>query len=319
MPAYLLRRLLLVVPTLIGVSLLAFGLANLTPGDPAVELLRRTTDHQPSPSEVVETRHELGLDRPLVVQYVSWVRHAATGDLGISYDTRRPVAGEIARRVPNTLAIAIPAAVAALLFALVFGVASAFWRNRWPDHLIRVVSVMGASMPGFWLALLLIVLFSVRLSLLPVAGREAGLRSYVLPVVTLTLAPMAVLSRFTRSAMLQTLDDDYVRTARSKGLGGWRVVGHHALRNAAIPVVTAFGTSLGYLISGAVIVETIFLWPGVGKLAVDAILQRDYPMIEGFTLYAGVAFVVINLFVDLSYGAFDPRVRIGTGAKGGQS
>lgn len=313
MPAYLLRRLALVVPTLLGLSLLAFGLANLTPGDPAVELLRRTTDHQPSPEEVVTTRHQLGLDRPLAVQYVSWLRHAATGDLGISYDSRRPVAGEIARRVPNTLAIAVPAALAALLLALVFGISSAVWRNRWPDHVIRVVSVMGASMPGFWLALLLIVVFSVHLGVLPVAGREAGLRSYVLPVVTLALAPTAVLSRFTRSAMLETLDDDFVRTARSKGLTGWRVVGHHALRNACIPVVTAFGTSLGYLVSGAVIVETIFIWPGVGKLAVDAILQRDYPMIEGFTLYAGVAFVLINLLVDLSYGVFDPRVRV-TGA-----
>ena len=310
MTAYLLRRILLVVPTLLGVSLLAFALANLTPGDPAEELLRRTTDHPPTPQAVAETREELGLDRPLAVQYVSWLRNAVVGDLGISYDTRRPVATEILHRVPRTLELAVPAALAALVVAVVLGVVAAVNRNRWPDQVLRVVSVAGASMPSFWLALLLIMVFALELSLLPVAGREAGVRSLVLPVLTLALAPTAVLARFTRSAMLETLGDDYVRTARAKGVGGWRVVGHQALRNACIPLVTAFGTSLGHLVSGAVIIETIFLWPGVGKLAVDAILQRDYPMIQGFTLYAGVAFVAINLVVDLSYGAFDPRVRL---------
>lgn len=310
MTAYVLRRVLLVVPTLLGVSLLAFALANLTPGDPAEALLRRTTDQPPTPEAVAETRRDLGLDRPLAVQYVSWLGNAMTGDLGISYDTRRPVTAEILDRVPRTLELAGPAALAALVVAVVLGVVSAVNRNRWPDHVLRVVSVAGASMPSFWLALLLIMLFSLKLSLLPVAGREAGARSLVLPVLTLALAPTAVLARFTRSAMLETLGDDYVRTARAKGVAGWRVVGRHALRNACIPLVTAFGTSLGHLVSGAVIVETIFLWPGVGRLAVDAILQRDYPMIQGFTLYAGVAFVAVNLVVDLSYGAFDPRVRL---------
>ncbi len=314
MRAYVIRRVLLLVPTLLGVSLLAFGLANLTPGDPAVDLLRRTSDHVPTPEEVAETRKELGLERPLVVQYVSWLGAAATGDLGISYGTRRPVGAEILRRIPRTMELAVPAALGALFLALVLGVVSAVWRNRWPDHLIRMGSVAGASMPSFWLALLLIILFSLKLSVLPVAGREAGARSLVLPVLTLALAPTAVLSRFTRSTMLETLDEDYVRTARAKGLAGWRVVGHHALRNSCIPIATAFGTSLGHLMSGAVIIETIFLWPGVGKLAVDAILQRDYPMIQGFTLYAGIAFVAINLLVDLSYGLFDPRVRLDAGA-----
>ncbi|MDP9440727.1 MAG: ABC transporter permease [Actinomycetota bacterium] len=310
MRAYVLRRVLLLVPTLVGVSLLAFALANLTPGDPAAELLRRTTDHPPSPQAVAETRKELGLDRPLAVQYVSWLGSAMTGDLGISYGTRRPVSTEIFRRIPRTLELAVPAAIAALLLALVLGVVSAVYRNRWPDQLIRLGSVVGASMPSFWLALLLIILFSLKLSVLPVAGREAGMRSLVLPILTLALAPTAVLSRFTRSTMLETLEEDYVRTAWAKGAAGWRVVGHHALRNACIPIVTAFGTSLGHLVSGAVIIETIFLWPGVGKLGVDAILQRDYPMIQGFTLYAGVAFVALNLLVDLSYGLFDPRIRL---------
>lgn len=298
------------MPTLIGVSLLAFGLANLTPGDPAEELLRRSTGDQPTPQDIAETREELGLDRPLAVRYASWLADAVRGDLGTSYGTRRPVTDEIVDRVPHTLELAAPAALLALVLALVLGMVSAVHRNRWPDQIVRVISVAGASMPSFWLALLLIVLFSLELSLLPVAGREAGLRSLVLPVVTLALAPTAVLARFTRSAMLETLGDDYVRTARAKGLAGWRVIGHHALRNACIPLVTAFGTSLGHLVSGAVIIETIFLWPGVGKLAVDAILQRDYPMIQGFTLYSGFAFVLLNLLVDLSYGALDPRIRL---------
>ena len=310
MTAYLLRRVLLVVPTLLGVSLLAFALANLTPGDPAEELLRRSTGYQPTPEEIAFTREDLGLDRPIAVQYASWLADAARGDLGTSYGTRRPVTDEIVERIPRTLELAVPAALAALVLALALGMVSAVHRNRWPDQVVRVISVAGASMPSFWLALLLIVLFSLKLSVLPVAGREAGVRSLVLPVVALTLAPMAVLARFTRSAMLETLGDDYVRTARAKGLAGWRVVGRHALRNACIPLVTAFGTSLGHLVSGAVIIETIFLWPGVGKLAVDAILQRDYPMIQGFTLYAGLAFVLLNLLVDLSYGALDPRIRL---------
>lgn len=314
MTAYLLRRVLLVVPTLIGVSLLAFALANLAPGDPAEELLRRSTGYQPTPEEIASAREDLGLDRPIAVQYGSWLADAARGDLGTSYGTRRPVTDEILERIPRTLELAVPAALGALALALVLGTVSAFHRNRWPDHVVRVISVAGASMPSFWLALLLIVLFSLKLSLLPVAGREAGVRSLVLPVVALSLAPTAVLARFTRSAMLETLGDDYVRTALAKGLAGWRVVGHHALRNACIPIVTAFGTSLGHLVSGAVIIETIFLWPGVGKLAVDAILQRDYPMIQGFTLFAGLVFVLLNLLVDLSYGALDPRIRLARAA-----
>jgi len=310
MRAYLLRRVLLAVPTLLGVSLLAFALANLAPGDPAEELLRRSTGYQPTPEEIASAREDLGLDRPIAVQYASWLADAARGDLGTSYGTRRPVTDEIVERIPRTLELAVPAALAALVLALALGMVSAVHRNRWPDQVVRVISVAGASMPSFWLALLLIVLFSLKLSVLPVAGREAGVRSLVLPVVALTLPPMAVLARFTRSAMLETLGEEYVRTARAKGLAGWRVVARHAFRNACIPIVTAFGTSLGHLVSGAVIIETIFLWPGVGKLAVDAILQRDYPMIQGFTLYAGLAFVLLNLLVDLSYGALDPRIRL---------
>ena len=310
MRAYTLRRLALLVPTLLGISLLAFALANLTPGDPAETYLRRVLDQQPTPAQVAATREELGLNRPFVVRYLDWVGHAVRGDLGVSYSTRRSVAEEIGHRIPFTLELALPAALLALAIAIPSGVISAVYRNRLPDQVVRVCSLAGASVPSFWLALLLVGLFAVKFSLVPVAGRQ-GPTSALLPIFALALTPAAVLARFTRSAMLETLGDDYVRTARAKGLPGWLVVGRHALRNSLIPVITAFGTILGHLLVGAVVIESIFIWPGLGKLAIDAILQRDYPMIQGLVLYSGATFVVINLLIDLSYTLLDPRIRLG--------
>ena len=314
--AYVLRRCLLVIPTLLGISFLAFAMANLAPGDPAVEFLRRISDRQPTPEEVRQVREELRLDRSIVEQYVAWVGRAAQGDLGISYSTRRPVTTELGHRIPFTLQLTVLAAGLALLIALPLGIVSALYRNRLVDQLARVTSLAGASMPSFWLGLSLIVLFAVRWSMVPVAGR-GGLDSYVLPVVTLAVAPAAVLSRFTRSTMLEILDDDYMRTAHAKGLSAWRAVITHGLRNALVPLLTAFSISLGHLLSGAVIVETIFVWPGVGKLGLDAIQQRDYPMLQGFVLYAGAAFAAINLLVDLAYGAIDPRIAAAGRGTGG--
>lgn len=312
MNGYLLRRLALLIPTLLGISLLAFAVANLAPGDAAEEFLRRTLDHAPTPAEVAAARVELGLDRPLAVQYAAWTADAFRGDLGVSYSTRAPVLDELTRRIPYTLELAVPAALLALLLAVPLATISALYRNRWPDQIVRVVSLAGASMPGFWLALLLIVVFAVRLSAVPVAGRH-GLTSIILPVVALTLAPAAVLSRFLRSALLEILGEDYVRTGRAKGVRGRRVLTHHAMRNAAIPLLTVFALSFGHLLAGAVVVETIFVWPGVGSLIVDAITERDYPMIQAFVLYTGVAFVLLNLTVDLAYTAIDPRVRLSNG------
>jgi ABC-type dipeptide/oligopeptide/nickel transport system permease component len=306
--AYVGRRLLLVVPTLFGLTVLAFAVANLAPGDAAAEALRRLRSAPPTPAQIAVERRVLGLDRPLVAQYVSWVGRAARGDLGRSYQSRRPVRDELAHRIPFTLELAIPAALLSLVIAVPAGILSAVHRNRPLDHVLRVASLAGASMPSFWLALLLIIAFAVHWSLVPVAGRAGGWRGLILPTVTLALPPAAVLARFTRSAMLETLGDDYVTTARSKGLAERVVVGSHAFRNALVPVVTAFATSLGFLVSGAVVVETIFVWPGVGKLIVDAIQQRDYPMIQGFVLYAGTAFALLNLVVDLSYLVLDPRI-----------
>ncbi len=314
--SYVLRRCLLVIPTLLGISFLAFAMANLAPGDPAVEFLRRISDRQPTPEEVRQVREELRLDRSIAEQYVAWTGRAVQGDLGISYSTRRPVTTELGHRIPFTLQLTVLAAGLALLIALPLGIISALYRNRLLDQLARVTSLAGASMPSFWLGLSLIVLFAVRWSMVPVAGR-GGFDSYILPVVTLAVAPAAVLSRFTRSTMLEILDDDYMRTAHAKGLTAWRAVITHGLRNALVPLLTAFSISLGHLLSGAVIVETIFVWPGVGKLGLDAIQQRDYPMLQGFVLYAGAAFAAINLLVDLAYGAIDPRIAAAGRGTGG--
>ena len=314
--AYVLRRCLLVIPTLLGISFLAFAMANLAPGDPAEEYIRRISDRPPTPQEVRQVREEFGLGGSLVEQYGSWAGRAVQGDLGISYSTRRPVTSELGHRIPFTLQLTVLAAGLALLIALPLGIVSALYRNRLVDQLARLTSLAGASMPSFWLGLSLIVLFAVRLSMVPVAGR-GGFDSYILPVVTLAVAPAAVLSRFTRSTMLEILDDDYMRTAHAKGLTAWRAVVNHGLRNALVPLLTAFSISLGHLLSGAVIVETIFVWPGVGKLGLDAIQQRDYPMIQGFVLYAGAAFAAINLLVDLAYGAIDPRISTAGSGEGG--
>jgi ABC-type dipeptide/oligopeptide/nickel transport system permease component len=309
--AYALRRLALVVPTLIGLTILTFLLANLAPGDPAEEFLRRTSDRPPTEEEIQGARVQLGIDRPLAVQYVSWVGRLVRGDMGTSFSSRRPVRSELARGIPYTVELALPAAVIALLLAAGFGTLSAVNRNRPLDQAVRVVALTGASMPSFWLALLLIIVFAVHLSFVPVAGR-GGFAATVLPVLTLAVGPAAVLSRFTRSAVLETLGEDYVRTARAKGLAGYRVVLSHALRNALVPVVTAFGLMLGNLLAGAVIVESIFGWPGVGRIGLDAIRQRDYPMVQGFVLYAGLATILVNLAVDLAYSAIDPRITVAT-------
>lgn len=312
MKQYVLRRLLLLVPTLFGMTILTFGVSNLTPGDPAFAFASRLASRPATPDEVAQAREELGLEGGLVPRYVRWVGAAVRGDLGISFSTRLPVRDELVRRIGFTLRLAIPAALLALLIAIPSGVISAVRRNRPIDQLLRVASLAGASVPSFWLALLLVVLFAVQLSILPAAGR-AGLTSYILPVVTLALAPAAMLARFTRSTMLESLGHDYITTARGKGLSEWVVVGNHALRNALLPLITAFGSSLGHLLAGAAVVETVFVWPGVGKLLVDAILQRDYPVIAGIVLYSGAVFAVLSLVVDVLYAVLDPRIVLGGG------
>jgi peptide/nickel transport system permease protein len=309
---FVLRRVLLMIPTLLGISILTFGLSHATPGDPAFTAATRVLGRPPSAAEVAGERKNLHLDRPLVVQYLHWIGGAVRGDLGTSFATRGPVRKELFHRIPFTLQLAVPALLLAVLVAIPAGIVSALRRNRPIDQVVRLASLAGACMPSFWLALMLIILFSVRLSVLPVAGR-GGFNHLVLPTVTLAMAPMAILARYTRSTMLEALNSDYVVAARAKGSAELRVITHHVLRNSLIPIVTSIGNQLGFLLAGATVIETIFVWPGVGKLLVDAITQRDYPMIEGFVLYAGTAFVVLNLLVDVLYAAIDPRIVAGAG------
>jgi len=308
---YVLRRLAVLIPTLLGMSFLVFSVASLTPGDPAEEYAQRVSDRPPTEEQLRLARQELRLDRPFVVQYVSWVGHALRGDLGKSFFTRRPVVDEILHRIPFTLQLAVPAALLSLLLAVAVGTLCAFYRNRLVDQVVRILSLAGASMPSFWLALILIILFSVRLHIFPVAGRQAGLSSVVLPVIALSLPSAAVLGRFIRSTLLEVLGEDYIRTARSKGVREVSVLSRHALRNSLVPVVTAFGTSLGHLLAGTVVIESIFAWPGLGTLTLDAIRHRDYPMLQAFILFSGLVVIAINLIVDVSYAAIDPRIRPG--------
>lgn len=310
MARYLLRRLVYLIPVWLGISFVAFALANLTPGDPARLMLQRQFARQPTAEEVAQARLELGLDDPFFVRYVRWLGDALTGDLGESYRTGEPVLSALLSRFPVTLQIAFLGVLGAVAIALPLGVMAAVWRNSPIDHLSRVLALLGASMPNYWVAYLLILLFAVQLHILPVAGRGTW-QHLVLPSVTLGLAASASLMRLTRSEMLETLGQDFVRTGRAKGLRPRTVVIGHALRNALIPVVTVAGLRFAGLLGGAVIVETIFAWPGIGKFVVDSIFDRDYPVIQGFVVFMGSVFLLINLAVDLSYAWLDPRVRLG--------
>ena len=306
---FILRRIAFLLPVWLGISLFAFALANLTPGDPARLALQREIGGQPTAEQVAEARERLGLDDPAPVRYVHWVADAVTGDLGTSYRTGTPVLQSLADRFPTTLQIAGLGLVLSIAIAIPVGVLAAVYRQSAIDHASRVLALVGASMPSYWVAYLLILLFSVRLGWLPVAGSSTWQHA-LLPAVTLGIGGSASLMRLIRSEMLETLGQDYVRTARSKGLSQRIVVMRHALRNALIPTTTVIGMRFAGMLGGAVIVETIFSWPGVGKLIVDAIFDRDYPMIQGFVVFMGTAFLLINLIVDIGYGVIDPRVRI---------
>lgn len=314
MQRYVARRLLLALPTLLGLVVLAFTLITLTPGDPAVELARRRAPAgEATEEDILRARAELRLDRPYHEQLLEWTYAAARGDLGRSFSTGRPVAAEVAARIPATAQLAAGALALTCAAAIPLGVLAATRRNSLLDQGLRVGALVGASLPGFFLAYVLIIVFATTLHLFPVAGRS-DLASMVLPTVTLAAGPTAVLSRLVRASLLEVLGEEYVRAARARGLSEARVVLRHALPNGLIPVVTVIGLLVAHLLAGAVIVETIFAWPGVGKLAVDAIFQRDYTMIQGVVLLIGAIFVTVNLVVDLSYAFIDPRVRLAASA-----
>jgi ABC-type dipeptide/oligopeptide/nickel transport system permease component len=308
--AYIARRVLYLVPTWLGITLLAFVLFSLTPGDPAVTYFVRKFDRQPNPAELEQTRERLGLDKPAHEQYLDWLAGAVQGDLGTSFTTGRPVTEELLERFPATLELAAAGTLLAVLIAIPLGVLAAVRRNSLVDQLTRAAATLGASVPSFWLALLLIIVFSVELQLLPATGRR-GLESIVLPALALGLGEAALVARLTRSSLLDVLGEDFITTARAKGIPERAVVVKHGLRNALAAVVTQVGLTFGFLLAYSAIIEVIFVWPGIGRLAVDSIFQRDLPVIQGFVVFAGTVFILINLLVDLVYLWLDPRVTLG--------
>ena len=308
---WLARRLIGALVVWLHISVLAFSLGTLAPGDPAQLMLLRRTGDVPSEMEVQQLRHRMGLDRPFTRRYLSWASAAMHGDFGASYRTGRPVFEELRARWPATLILAVTALVLGLLFAVPLGVVSAAARDTVFDHGARILALTGASMPSYWLGYLLMLLFGVTLGLLPVSG-SGGMRHLILPAVTLGVGSTASLTRLLRATLLDELGADYIRTARAKGLSGLLVLTRHALRNALNPVVTVSALRFGRLLGEAVIVETVFAWPGVGRWMVESIYDRDYPAIQGFVLYIATVFILINVAVDFSYRFLDPRVRLGT-------
>ena len=310
MSTYVLRRLVYLVPVLLAVSLLAFGLGRLAPGDPARDLLARTTGRQPSAREVSVERHRLGLDRSLPFQYADWVGHALRGDLGVSYTTGEPVGRAVGETLPLTLELAGAALFLSIALGIPLGILAAALRWSWVDHLVRLFALLAAAIPAFWLGYLLILAFAVHLHLLPAFG-TGGLSHLILPAFTLALFDIAILARLTRAALLETLGEDYIRTAFAKGASEPLVLIRHALPPTLIPLLTWIGMNFGFLLGYSVVVETVFSWPGLGYSTVLAIRARDYPFVQAFVLLMALVFVGLNLVVDLLYTRLDPRVRFG--------
>jgi ABC-type dipeptide/oligopeptide/nickel transport system permease component len=302
---YLIRRLLLTVPVLIGVATLVFALIHFIPGDPAQAMLGEGA----TPEEVHQLRERLGLNRPLVVQYGSFLKGLVRGDLGVSLRNDQPVTRQILERVPATAELAFASMTVAVLIAIPLGIIAAVWRGTAVDFSAMTLSLVGISVPNFWLGPLLAMIFAVELGWLPVGGRGT-LAHLVLPAVTLGGALAAMLARMTRASLLEELREPYVLAARAKGVSRTRAVLHHAFRNSLIPIVTILGLQFGVVLTGAVITETIFAWPGIGRLLIQSISFRDYPLVQGCVLLIAVTYVGVNLLTDLTYGFLDPRIRV---------
>ena len=303
---YLLRRLLLTIPVLLGVATLVFSLIHLVPGDPAQAMLG---DSAP-PEDVAKLRQSLGLDRPLLVQYRAFLGGLVRGDLGNSFRYGTPVTREIGSRLVRTIQLALAAMAVAILVAIPLGIIAAVWKGSAVDHAAMTVSLVGISMPNFWLGPLLAILFSVVLGWLPVAGTGSAAH-LVLPAVTLGAALAAILARMTRASVIEELRELYVVAARARGVSRTRAIVRHAFRNSLIPIVTIIGLQFGAVLTGTIITETIFAWPGVGRLLIQAINFRDYPLVQGCILFISFTYVMMNLLTDLTYGVLDPRIRLG--------
>jgi peptide/nickel transport system permease protein len=333
--SFIIRRLLLLIPMLFGVTVVAFIISHVVPGDPAAVNLGQYA--MSDPKIVATFRHQWGLDQPLPVQFGLYLEHLLHGDLGISQQTHRPVATDLAEYMPATAELAIAAILISIMVGIPLGVISAVYHRRWPDHLSRLLALMGTSVPVFWLGLVGLDIFYVHFSLLPGPGRldealtpprtitgmytvdslltgnwvdlKSSLGHLILPAVVLSGFSTGLFTRITRSAMLEVLGRHYVRTARAKGLAGWRVIARHALPNALIPTLTSVGLAFANLLTGAVLAETIFSWPGVGRYAFQAATNLDFPAIMGVTILVAFVYILINLVVDILYGFVDPRIR----------
>jgi len=329
---YIIKRLLQIIPVVLGVTLIAFSLIHLAPGDPVRTMLGQHATQQ----EIDDIRAKYGLDQPLYVQYFIWLGHVLQGDLGRSILSHEQVTTEIASRFPNTIELAIAAMIFAILIGVVAGIISATKQYSVADYSVMGVALFGISMPVFWLGIMLMMIFGVFLGWLPIGGRIdlllpftritgfmivdsiimgngtaliSVLRHLILPAIALGTIPMAIIARTTRSSMLEILRQDFIRTERAKGLSERKVIYKHAIRNAMVPVVTVIGLNFGLLLSGAILTETVFSWPGVGRLVVDSVYARDYPLVIGCILVFALVFVIVNLITDLLYTYIDPRIR----------
>lgn len=319
MLAYLLKRVLYAIPLLFGLLTVTFFIIHLAPGDPTSVYIQSSVD----PQYAANLRHSLGLDEPLPVRYVKWVSSMLQGDFGISFSKHAPVQRILAETLPNTLLLAGFALLFNFFIGIVIGIVTALKRRTRLDHTVNIVSLFLYSMPEFWLGLMLILWFSLAIPLFPASGMHSPLAQYlppldyaldvlhhlILPVAVLGIASAAATARYMRGSLLEVIHQDYIRTARAKGLSEVVVIGKHALRNALLPIITVFGLSFPFLLGGAVIVETVFAWPGMGKLTVEAIFSRDYPLIIASTLVSGVMVIVGNLIADILYAVVDPRIR----------
>jgi len=302
---YIIKRVLEIIPIIIVVSILSFLFIHFIPGDPA----RLVAGKDATLEDVQNVREELGLNDPIWKQYISYMGNLLQGNLGTSLKTGLPVSDMFTSRFMPSIYLTFFAMIWATIIGLLIGALSAVFKNKWPDYLGMVTAVSGISLPGFWLGLLLIQLFSVQLGILPTGGSE-GFKSYILPSLTLGAGIMSMIARFTRSSLLETLQTDYIRTGRAKGLKESVVIIQHALRNSLIPVVTIAGLQFGFLLGGSVVVETVFSFPGMGRLLIDSIAFRDYPVIQSALLLFAIEFIIVNLVVDILYSVLNPKIQV---------
>lgn len=301
---FIVKRLLALIPVLIGVTLIVFLILSFAPGDPARVIL----GEQARPEDIEALREQMGLNDPVLVQYGRYMVNLFQGDMGTSYKTKNQVSSEIISRLPNTVKLAASATLVSILFALPLGVIAAVKQNTWIDGVSMFIALLGVSMPVFWLALLMILLFSLRLGWFPASGAD-GWKAMVLPSCALGFLHMASIARTTRSSMLETIRQDYIRTVRAKGVSERKVITRHALKNALIPTITVIGLQIGAMMGGSVLTETVFAWPGIGRLMIQSIQGRDIPMVLGCVIMFSMMFAIVNLIVDVLYGFVDPRIK----------